>query len=270
MEKRSELNVDSIETALRYLRFGYRPIPIVAGGKRPASNWKRFQAEVPTERKIVEWFSGVERNIALVTGRGVVVVDVDDRDFVDAAVDRFGATPMRCKTAGGGVHLYYATAPGDSFANAVRINGDPVDLRGDGGYAVCPWSRDGHGGGYEWIEGPIHANELPPIKAFALAVPAPRRVVMPADVGSDCDGMIRRARGYLANIEGAIAGYHGHDRTFRVACVLTVKFGLTLEQAWPLFQEWNGQCEPRWSDKELLHKLQDAIKMRFVSRKEGV
>ena len=75
---------------------------------------------------------------------------------------------------------------------------------------------------------------------------------------------VRRARSYLAHIEGAKAGDRGHDRTFRVACVLAIKFGLTMQQAWPLINEWNEQCEPPWSEKELLHKLQDAFKLRFL------
>ena len=40
----------------------------------------------------------------------------------------------------------------------------------------------------------------------------------------------------------------------------SVRSGLSLEQAWPLMQEWNLQCEPQWSDAEILHKLQDAVK----------
>jgi len=97
-----------------------------------------------------------------------------------------------------------------------------------------------------------------------------RRVVTPVVPATNAENALWRARGYLAHIEGAIAGMHRHDRTFRVACVLAIKFGLTLEQAWPLFLEWNEQCEPPWSEKELLHKLQDANKKRFVSRKAGV
>ena len=74
------------------------------------------------------------------------------------------------------------------------------------------------------------------------------------------DSMVRRARGYIASIEGAISGQGGHRKTFRVACILRQKFGLTFEEAWPLFQEWNEQCEPPWSDKELAYKLEDAGK----------
>lgn len=80
---------------------------------------------------------------------------------------------------------------------------------------------------------------------------------------------MRRAAGYLSRIEGAISGQSGHNRTFRVACVLVQRFGLRIEQAWPLFQLWNQTCEPPWSDKELLHKLQDAFRLRSGFFKGG-
>ena len=74
--------------------------------------------------------------------------------------------------------------------------------------------------------------------------------------------LVRRARAYLASVEGAISGQGGHDKTFRAACILVQKFGLDFERAWPLFKEWNEQCEPPWSDAELTHKLRDAIEKR--------
>jgi hypothetical protein len=90
-----------------------------------------------------------------------------------------------------------------------------------------------------------------------------RRRVKPATSPEDPeDQLLRRARAYLATIEGAISGQRGHDRTFRAACVLVQKFGLTVAQALPLLLEWNETCEPPWSEKELLHKLQDAERLR--------
>jgi hypothetical protein len=40
---------------------------------------------------------------------------------------------------------------------------------------------------------------------------------------------------------------------------LVQKFGLTIEQAWPLMLEFNERCQPPWSTKELVHKLESAI-----------
>ncbi len=259
-----------INQALEYLKLGYRPIPLNAGTKQAAVKWKAYQARPPTEEDIRSWFSSGERNIALLTGNGVVVVDVDDPALAHELVEHCGATPMRCKTPSGGLHLYYVMSPGVHYGNAVRINGKPIDLRCEGGYAVCPPSRSESGVPYQWLGAPISASDLPPIKLSWLRKRKPSRLVTNARGTGDGETASRRARAYLAQIEGAIAGQHGHDRTFRVACVLAIKFGLPLEQAWPLFLEWNRQCEPPWSEKELLHKLQDALTLRFASRKVGV
>jgi hypothetical protein len=270
MNKRSELNVDSIDMAFRYLSLGFRPIPIVAGTKCAAIKWKHWQTASPGEQELTDWFSVGERDIALVTGNGVVVVDVDDPSLLELVIARCGDTPMRCRTPSGGMHLYYAMRSGIRYGNAVRINGMPIDLRCEGAYIVCPWSRNADGVPYEWVGELIHADDLPPLRISWLRERGPRRLVTPVMPPTNAENAAWRARGYLAHVEGAIAGMRGHDRTFRVACVLTIKFGLTMEQAWPLFLEWNEQCEPPWSEKELLHKLQDAINQRFVSRKEGV
>jgi hypothetical protein len=258
-------NEAMIHTALEYLKLGYRPIPLVTGTKRAEIKWKEYQARPPNEENVWSWFSVGEPNVALLTGNGVVVVDVDDPALTEAVIDHCGATPMKCQTPGGGLHLYYAMRPGVHYGNAVRIKGKPIDLRCEAAYVVCPPSRNESGVSYRWLGEPIRASDLPLIKVSWLRERKPGRLITPASGIDGQDIAVRRARAYLARIEGAISGQRGHDRTFRVACVLAIKFGLTLDQAWPLFLEWNSQCEPPWSQKELLHKLQDALKLRFVS-----
>lgn len=68
-----------------------------------------------------------------------------------------------------------------------------------------------------------------------------------------------RARAYLAKVPPAVAGQRGHASTFQAACRL-VEFGLSWEEAWPLFLEWNSGCQPPWSESELHHKLADAYR----------
>ena len=78
--------------------------------------------------------------------------------------------------------------------------------------------------------------------------------------------MVRRALAWVACVEGAVSGQNGHRKTFRVCCKLTHPppdgFGLTYEQAWPILLVFNAVCEPPWSERELEHKLSDAIKKR--------
>src|SRR5205807_2316091 len=106
----------------------------------------------------------------------------------------------------------------------------PIDLRCEGAYVVCPWSRSAQGVPYRWLGDVIPITDLPPIKISWLRRRTPRRIVAPVEPPTSVDNAPWRARGYLAHVEGAIAGQCGHDRTFRVACVLTIKFGLSLDQ----------------------------------------
>jgi hypothetical protein len=69
---------------------------------------------------------------------------------------------------------------------------------------------------------------------------------------------IERARRYLGAIPPAIAGQHGDVQTFRVCCRLVRGFALDDEDAVTLLTEWNAQCRPPWSDRELREKVRRA------------
>lgn len=69
-----------------------------------------------------------------------------------------------------------------------------------------------------------------------------------------------RARKYVAKPPPAIAGQSGHNAAFRIACILMKDFALAIDDALPIYREWNESCQPPWSEKEMLHKLEDAAK----------
>ncbi len=99
-----------------------------------------------------------------------------------------------------------------------------------------------------------------------------RGVVAPADRGDRKDSggrpatvpaagstsVASRASRHLAKLPPAVSGQGGHDRAFHAACVLIKGFGLGVDQARPLFEDWNRTCEPPWSAAELEHKLKSA------------
>ena len=73
-----------------------------------------------------------------------------------------------------------------------------------------------------------------------------------------CVSSVERARRYLARVEPAIAGARGDLHTFRVCCRIVRGFDLTDAQALDVLREWNGRCEPPWTDRELLIKIASA------------
>jgi RecA-family ATPase len=71
-----------------------------------------------------------------------------------------------------------------------------------------------------------------------------------------------QARNYLfkGNVDPSISGQDGHGQAFKVACTLIQQFGLSIDDARPIFSEWNRTCQPPWSDREIEHKLKQAEK----------
>lgn len=182
---------------------GLNPLPLVADAKRPAVKWKHWQDKRIPANLVSRWCGSAmgEKNIGTTTGgiTGLLLVDVDSTDtsFWKECIARWGDTPAKVRTASGKLHLWYASPGG--VRNAQRIDGTPVDIRADGGFAVLPPSvRDGVGG-YAWLEGDLNAlGRLPLPRAGSLPAPAspPPAASSGASTGASGDlaGVQRGAR----------------------------------------------------------------------------
>ena len=69
-----------------------------------------------------------------------------------------------------------------------------------------------------------------------------------------------RAQRFLLAVEPAVAGQHGDLRTFRICCRVVRGFELSDHEAISVLSEWNARCQPPWSERELLMKVQNARK----------
>ncbi len=79
-----------------------------------------------------------------------------------------------------------------------------------------------------------------------------------------CPQVERRAIAYLERCPAAVAGQGGHRTTFAVARALVYGFDLGAEAGYRLLQaHYNPRCQPPWSQKELLHKCQEADSKPF-------
>ncbi|HKM56161.1 MAG TPA: hypothetical protein VJY33_22325, partial [Isosphaeraceae bacterium] len=111
------------------------------------------------------------------------------------------------------------------------------------------------------------------LEALAAEVGTPPAPVAPSPNGSgngdpwrmtirDGPSPEARARAYVfaPGFPDSIAGQGGHDRLYHVASVLVDGFGLTFDQALPIFQDWNrDKAQPPESDKQVRHKLESAM-----------
>jgi hypothetical protein len=230
------------------------------------ADYQEWQNAMPPEELLREWFLGTKNNIAIICS-GMVVFDCDDPAKADLVLAECGDTPHKLKTPSGGIHLGFRKRKGSNVTNQVRIKGQPIDIRTDGGLELIPNSET-EDGPYEWLgEGLLPISELPVAKIGWTRERTRRRVVQNIEAASDGGFMEFRATRWLEQVDGAISGQGGHRATFRVACRLThlppTGFGLGFEAAMRLMQTiFNPKCRPEWSDAELAHKVSDALKVQ--------
>jgi hypothetical protein len=98
-----------------------------------------------------------------------------------------------------------------------------------------------------------HASRVYTPADFPIPIPPPtafrtRPLTRHATISRDG---VARARRYLRAVPPAISGQYGDLHTFRVCCRMVRGFALSDVDALALLAEWNGRCEPPWSERDL-------------------
>jgi hypothetical protein len=237
-------------------RFGLKQFPCI--GKKPAH--KGWQTEATNVRNRLEEIFTEENNDGLPTGERnqIIVVDVDEKGLA-RELFKMSRRIVRCIVeTPHGVHFFFKH-PGVHVPNAVktRMDGISVDIRGDGGYVIFPPSQN-NGLPYKFVEG----FEFDPSKleVFDPTWIERKEVKQQPIEEDDVLRRISRARLWLAKHDPAISGQGGHKTMFSACCAMVQKFRLSIEQTWPLILEYNVRCIPPFSEKELRHKIADAMK----------
>lgn len=254
---------EPLRHALAYHERGWSVIPV--RGKTPATAWAEYQSRAATKAEIRHWFAagaGDLPNLAIVTGKlsGLVVVDCDSPEDATWWENHFPPTSLTVRTGGGGQHFYYRY-PDRNVGNRTRVLDRQIDLRGEGGLVVAPPSiHPESGNAYCWIDSLDPDVVLPFFDSGWIEPPDRSTRSGPRALRyrkRHRPRRIRSAVAYIRRIE-AIAGQGGHNATFRAACRLR-DAGLTPEQAFDALSDWNEtNADPAWTEKELLHKIEDA------------
>lgn len=157
------------EQAGWYRSQGFHPIPCV--GKVAQVPWKDYQTAPPDPDQIDVWWEKMpDANIALVLGRGMLVVDLDGPD-AEKALNEYGiqlpvaAPRVQTGRDGFGQHVYLAAPCEIGNATAILRKGDSaVDVKADGGYVLAPPSiHPETGREYKWLSYPtLPLPEAPP------------------------------------------------------------------------------------------------------------
>jgi hypothetical protein len=99
-------------------------------------------------------------------------------------------------------------------------------------------------------------------REFAARDAARRREALEASARRRGRGNpLARARAYLAKVEPAVSGQHGHTKTLEAALKVADVCGLDEAAALEALREYGARCVPPWSEKELRHKAREAVKI---------
>lgn len=265
---------DCLKTAIAYVRRGWSVIPIRLGSKNPGrAGWERLRL---TEAELSRHFGRGPCNIGVLLGapsNWLVDVDLDHKLAVELAEEYLPKTNAIFGRAGKrrSHYLYIVSQSVETRQWRLPDREMVVELRSTGGQTVFPGSIHPTGEQISW-DVDVKPATVEPCVLIERLTAIYDEVCQRLNVKCERDGrvrsaatvaphsVLRRARQYLAKLPPAISGRGGHVATFRAACRLTIGFGLDGDQALALLREWNDACQPPWSEKELVHKVEDALK----------
>ena len=268
------------EAAVLLSSQGFRIFPLRRNGRLPIRpNWPNTAAA-----NALPWQQHPYANIGVATGYNplenayLVVVDLDMKEGKNGvqALTRVMEThnaplppTFMVRTPSGGFHAYYwSTKP---IKNSVQKFGEGIDIRGENGYVVAPYSTTPDGIYAVSADDPI--AYLPQWFEDLLERHNPRETedFIPSSAFSlDSKASIRAAVHYLLNdAPEAIQGSAGDQTTFAVAAALK-DIGVSPNTAYELLLEnWNDtKASPPWAPRDLKQKVQNAF--RYGSNAPGV
>ncbi len=267
-------------------RCGCRTPECHATGKHPI--WVGSTGATLDGHLIEKWWS--ERpsaNVAIRTGDGLAVVDLDlkpERDGFQSWAslqDYHGKAPptVTSVTGSGGRHLFFRVGVEVRNYQAGERLGPGIDVRGTHGYIIAPPSRHRSGNPYRWLDGhspeDVEVAEAPAWLVELMTRPAERPMrapshQMPAGSASRVRDVGTRSAPASNNIPDVIP--HGtRNRTlFSLAGTLGNK-GLTSEEIVEMLLPVNEmRCEPPLEESEVVTVARSAARYAIHASDPGV
>lgn len=224
---------------------GLRVFP--CNGKTPATAHGCKDATADPAQ-VAEWWSSSAYNVAIATGGGLVVLDVDidhqagkygDETLADLE-QQYGPLPetWTCLTGGGGIHYYFQC---DDPALTVAAGFAPgLDYRGAGGYVIAPPSvHPETGRAYEW-----EASSTPTSVPLAPLPDWLHRLMLQGK-------MDKHKQGKSKDVPGRVKEGRRNEELFRMASSLRAR-GLTVAEITAAMVEANqSRCDPPLDKREI-------------------
>lgn len=141
-------------------------------GKHPRT-LHGFEDATTDEEHIRRWWRmWPDSNVAIATGHGLIVLDVDPRNGAEPEIVLAGAEMPRTptvRTGGDGLHFYFA----GSCPSRKDLSGEwrGIDVKSQDGYVMAPPSAHGSGERYAWL---VYDQE-PPVLPYYMYPPEDRK-----------------------------------------------------------------------------------------------
>lgn len=208
-------------------------------GKHPRV--RKWPAAATTNAAQIErwWDQWPEANVAIATGNGLVVIDIDGPTGEEQA--RELELPVTAEaTTGRGRHLYFR---GSARTQAGLFPG--IDIRGEGGYIIAPPSSHISGARYEWVRPLLPVDRLPEVPSWV------------EEARSSSSGPLE------AVLTGTIHEGQRYTSLFRRACCIQSKNGLQPDELLAVLRVQNERdCDPPLEETEVVSIVEGASRYR--------
>jgi hypothetical protein len=236
-------------------------------GKHPAVLWKEVEegGEVPMPEPdhLGRRGYGIKTG-ARPRGSGLLVVDLDGPEAVDAWLELGSGADTYTVSTGRGLHLYFEH-PGFYVGNSSGALGKKIDIRGDGGFVVGPGSPHASGTAYAVVDDRAPAPAPGWLLEWFRKQPAREPVQPhPEDVAGPERARRREIYGNWLAAEApvCVAGQGGDETLFKVVQKGAYDLALPSEDVLELIAEhYDERCDPPWGDEleeRVLHKSHSA------------
>lgn len=161
--------------ARMYRALGFQVVPshLPSGGgqwKRPVVDWLEWQNSLTPDSLFERWYGAAgehvrRKNMGLITGAasgGLLCIDLDTQKelgawgwwaaLLDVHNNGLDIDTPRQRTGGGGLQILFR-APAGWTPPTFKAPSVGIDVRGQGGFMVCPPSMHASGKPYEWENG---------------------------------------------------------------------------------------------------------------------
>jgi len=254
-----------------YRSLGISIIP-VGRDKKPLAPWQEYQSRPPTGEELTKWFvePAEKPNIAVICGKisgGLVILDFEsEEDFKAFFKDEILKQTMVVKTPHGGIHVWLRET-GEVPRRGIRISeGPPLDLLGEGGYALAPPSIIDHS-----LCDKSKCNRQGTTEYEVIS-----STFRPLEVKSVFQAVLERAKslGWKLKekprvdeiLQGVPEGMRNNS-AFQYARYLLFKIKLDPQTVWAELQRWNSLNNPPLDERELRTVFESAQRYPYVSTK---